>query len=141
MKHKRSLRYSAVLLAGIISIGLVACSEKTASNAIQTHKSGDLTITLLNETGDLTQGQNNFILEFKSAASAQPVDVGRVFISSTMSMPGMAPMSAGIELTPTGETGKYHAKGDFAMRGAWRFSIQWEGPAGRGNTVFNQSVR
>ena len=141
MKHKRSLRYSRVLLAGIISAGLVACSKKAASNAIETHKSGDLAITLLNDTGDLTRGQNNFIIEFKSAATGEPVDVGRVFISSTMSMPGMAPMSAGIELTPTGEAGKYRAKGDFAMSGAWRFSIQWEGPAGRGNTVFSQSVR
>jgi len=141
MKSKPSLRYLAVLLAGAASIGLVACGKQGAPSVIETHKAGDLTITLLNDKGDLTQGQNNFIVEFKSATTRQPVDVGRVFISSTMSMPGMAPMSAGIELAPAGKSGKYRAKGDFAMSGSWRFTIQWEGPAGKGNTVFSQSVR
>ena len=140
MRHK-ALHYSAILLAMIVSIGLVACGSKGASNVIETHKSGDLTITLLNDKGDLTQGQNNFIVEFKSASTGQPVDVGRVLISSSMSMPGMAPMSGGIELAPAGQTGRYRAKGDFAMSGAWRFAIQWHGPSGRGSTVFSQSVR
>ncbi len=109
--------------------------------SIQTIKAKDLTITLLSPPGDLKQGKNDFVVEFRSAATHQLVDVGRVTIASIMSMPGMVPMSAGVELTPTGETGRYKAKAAFAESGGWRFSIQWDGPAGRGSTTFNSDVR
>src|SRR5437660_12707201 len=113
MKRTLLLTLLAVLVAGIAAIAFVGSNRKTESKIIETHRAGDLAISLLNDSGDLTQGRNNFIIEFKSASSGQPVDVGRVFSSSTMSMPGMAPLSAGLELTPAGEVGRYRAKSDF----------------------------
>src|SRR6266567_6515990 len=67
---------------------------------LQTQKAKDLTITLLSETGQWTQGKNTFVLEFTSAATRQPVDVGKVTLSTSMPMPGMAPMLAGAMLAP-----------------------------------------
>jgi len=67
---------------------------------------GKLTIALLNKSGELMQGQNEFVVQFKDD-QGQPADVGDVQIGSSMSMPSMAPMSGDSELTPTGQTGIY----------------------------------
>jgi hypothetical protein len=105
-----------------------------------TRTAGKLTIVLLTKTGELTQGQNEFVLQFKDD-QGQPADVGDVQLGSNMSMPGMAPMSGNAELTPTGQTGVYKVTSNFAMSGAWHFTLSWSGPYGQGHTTFNNNVR
>lgn len=101
---------------------------------------GKLTVVLLNKTGELTQGQNEFVVEFKDD-QGQPVDVGDVQIGSSMSMPGMTPMSGDSGVTETKQTGIYKVTSNFAMSGAWHFTLSWDGPAGQGHTTFNSNVR
>jgi YtkA-like protein len=101
---------------------------------------GKLTIVLLNKSGELMQGQNEFVVQFKDD-QGQPADVGDVQIGSSMSMPSMAPMSGDSELTRTGQTGIYKVTSNFAMSGAWHFTLSWNGPYGQGHTTFNSNVR
>ena len=101
---------------------------------------GKLTIVLLNKSGELMQGQNEFVVQFKDD-QGQPADVGAVQIGSSMSMPSMAPMSGDSELTSTGQTGIYKVTSNFAMSGAWHFTLSWNGPFGQGHTTFNSDVR
>jgi len=101
---------------------------------------GKLTIVLLNKSGELMQGQNEFVVQFKDD-QGQPADVGDVQIGSSMSMPSMAPMSGDSELTPTGQAGIYKVTSNFAMSGAWHFTLSWNGPYGQGHTTFNSDVR
>jgi len=101
---------------------------------------GKLNVVLLNKTGELTQGQNDFVVEFNDA-QGQPVDVGDVQIGSSMSMPGMAPMSGDSGVTQTKQAGIYKVTSNFAMSGAWHFTLSWDGPAGQGHTTFNSNVR
>jgi hypothetical protein len=101
---------------------------------------GKLTVVLLNKTGELTQGQNEFVVEFKDD-QGQPVDVGDVQIGTNMSMPGMAPMSGDSGVTQTKQPGIYKVTSNFAMSGAWHFTLSWDGPAGQGHTAFNSDVR
>ena len=101
---------------------------------------GKLTIVLLNKSGELMQGQNEFVVQFKDD-QGQPADVGDVQIGSSMSMPSMAPMSGDSELTPTGQAGIYKVTSNFAMSGAWHFTLSWNGPYGQGHTTFNSNVR
>ena len=107
---------------------------------IETRTVGSITIVLLNSTGELKQGQNEFVVQFRDP-QGQPIDVGDVQLGSSMTMPSMAPMSGGSEITPTGQTGTYRVKSNFAMSGAWHFTIAWNGPNGQGNTAFNSNVR
>ncbi len=130
-----------MVLVAIAAVGFIGCKKTSASKVIETHRAGDIEITFLNDTGTLSQGNDDFMIEFKSASNGRLVDAGRVVLTSTMPMAGMAPMSADIKLTPTGETGRYHAKGNFPMSGTWRFSIQQDGPAGRTTTTFSESVQ
>ena len=132
-----------ILTTCLCLVLLSACNSvpPTAAKEIQTERTKDLTISLMSEKGELAMGKNQFIVAFRSAASNEPVEVGSVTVSSAMAMPGMAPMTAPIELEPAGAKGQYTAKGDFAMSGAWKFEVRWDGPAGKGSASFNTNVR
>lgn len=105
-----------------------------------TRNVGKLTIVLLNKSGELTQGQNEFVVQFKDDQGL-PADVGDVQFGSSMSMPSMAPMSGDAEIIPTSQTGIYRVTSNFAMSGAWHFTLSWNGPYGHGQTSFNNNVR
>jgi YtkA-like len=126
-----------VLLTGL-ALGTVWGADL---KVIQTQKAKDMTITLLNESGQWKQGKNTFVLEFTSAATKQPVDVGKVTLNTSMAMPGMAPMLAGATLSPDQGPGRYLGTIDFPDRGARQVTVVWEGPAGKGSTQFSVPVR
>ena len=134
--------FHAIVLTFIFAIA--GCSgDKVNLSALKpaTSKSaGKLTIVLLNKSGELMQGQNEFVVQFKDD-QGQPADVGDVQIGSSMSMPSMAPMSGDAEITATGQTGIYKVTSNFAMSGAWHFTVSWNGPYGQGHTTFNSNVR
>jgi len=109
--------------------------------AMQTHKTKDVVITLHSEAGQWTQGKNVFVLEFTSAANAQPIEVGKVSLSTSMPMPGMAPMLAGATLSPEQTPGRYLGTISFPDRGARQVTVTWDGPAGKGSTRFSVPVR
>jgi hypothetical protein len=126
-----------VLLA-VLSLGIAWGADL---KVIQTQKAKDMTITLLSESGQWTQGKNTFALEFTAAATKQPVDVGKVTLSTSMPMPGMAPMLAGATLTPDKTPGRYLGTISFPDSGARRVAVAWDGPAGKGSTQFSVPVR
>lgn len=141
MKKLRIYIGFGILAFGALLLGACKSSVVAETKEIQSQRAQDLVIALLNEKGELTMGQNRFVVAFRSASNSQPADAGTVTLGSSMAMPGMAPMTAPIELEPAGTTGQYVAKGTFAMSGAWKFEIRWDGPAGRGTTSFNANVR
>ena len=132
----------AILLTFILAVA--GCSgDKVNLSALKpaaTRTVGKLTIVLLNKSGELMQGQNEFVVQFKDD-QGQSADVGDVQIGSSMSMPSMAPMSGDSELTPASQTGIYKVTANFAMSGAWHFTLSWNGPYGQGHTTFNSNVR
>jgi hypothetical protein len=135
------------LLTGIIFSTLLVTGTRLEGawggelQTIQTHKTKDVVITLRSEAGQWTPGKNTFVLEFTSAANAQPVDVGKVSLSTSMPMPGMAPMLAGATLSPEQTPGRYLGTISFPDRGARQVTISWNGPAGKGSTRFSVPVR
>lgn len=137
----------AAAALSVVSIVTIACGSKPtaetsapAGKDITTQKAGDMVVALQNDAGELVQGQNKFVLAFRSG-NGELMDVGKVTVGSSMAMPGMAPMVAPIELQPAGKTGAYALTGDFGMSGAWKFDVRWDGPMGQGSTSFNTNVR
>ena len=102
-------------------------------------RSGTLTIALLSPTGTLHQGRNTYTVEFRSANGAL-IDVGSVHTGANMAMPGMV-MSGSAEVSRTTMPGRYQATAEFGMAGAWKMSLEWDGPAGRGSVDFEGPVR
>jgi YtkA-like protein len=106
---------------------------------IKSQKTKDVTVTLLNESGQWKPGRNTFVLEFASAEK-KPVDVGKVALSTSMAMPGMAPMIAGASVEPEGP-GRYRGTISFPDAGDRHVTVSWDGPAGKGSTRFTVPVR
>jgi hypothetical protein len=134
----------AIFVTLSIAAVLVGCNNSkndvSKLRMVDTHAVGDINLMFMNDTGELKQGQNDFVLQFQNQ-QGQPVDVGAVQLGSSMAMPGMAPMSGESEATPAGQTGAYRVKSSFGMSGAWHFTIEWNGPRGQGKTTFNTNVR
>jgi Cu(I)/Ag(I) efflux system membrane protein CusA/SilA len=107
---------------------------------IETVRSGDLVVTISNAQGELRQGNNRAVIEFRSSATNERVDVGNVRLDASMSMPGMV-MSGAITITPAAQPGLYEATAEFGMVGSWRMTLEWDGPAGRGSAAFEGNVR
>jgi hypothetical protein len=138
---KKVLVIFAALAAAISLVGCKSSNlDVSKLKPVETHKVGDINVVLMNDTGELKQGQNDFVVQFQNQ-QGMPVDVGEVQLGSSMSMPSMAPMSGGSQITPAGQTGTYHVKSNFAMSGAWHFTVDWNGPQGQGKTAFNSNVR
>jgi Cu(I)/Ag(I) efflux system membrane protein CusA/SilA len=115
-------------------------ANDTTRAVLETVRSGDLVVTLSNPEGQLRIGSNRFRIDFRSAATREPVEVGTVKLGASMTMPGMA-MNSPITIAPTGAPGVYEATGDFGMSGSWRMTIEWNGPAGRGSAAFEGNVQ
>jgi hypothetical protein len=127
----------AILLSGSFGNSIWGAELKV----IQTRKTKDVVMTLLSESGQWTQGKNSLVLEFTLATTQQPLDVGKVTLSTTMSMPGMAPMVADATLSPDKVPGRYLGTITFPDSGTRQVSITWEGPAGKGSTRLSIPVR
>jgi len=128
------------LALGVLAIVEVLPATAADMKPIHTEKTKDVTVTLQNESGQWKEGKNGFVLEFTSAQEQKPVDVGKVSMSTSMTMPGMAPMLAGATLTPDGP-GRYRGTIEFPDRGARQVTVSWDGPAGKGSTKFSVPVR
>ena len=137
---KRIMR--GIVLTGMLLTGLLlGVSQAAEMKVIHTQKAKDIAVTLLSESGQWKQGKNSFVLEFSSADTKQPVDVGKVTLSTSMPMPGMAPMLAGATLTSDKTPGRYLGTISFPDRGARQVTVAWDGPAGKGSTQFSVPVR
>jgi hypothetical protein len=133
---------TGIVVTGVLLTGLLlGIGQGAEMKVIQTHKAKGIVVTLLSESGQWTQGKNTFVLAFTSAETKQPMDVGKVTLSTSMPMPGMAPMLAGATLTPDKTPGGYLGTISFPDRGARQVTVAWDGPAGKGSTQFSVSVR
>ena len=135
-------RFIAGLTTGMLLLaGALTGVAWSADKVIQTQKAKDIVITLKSETGQWKPGKNSFALEFTSARDQQSVDAGKVSLSTSMTMTGMAPMIAGATLTPDKAPGRYLGTIEFPDAGTRQVTVRWEGPGGNGSTKFSVPVR
>ena len=137
----KRLRISVVIGLLLVTGGLLGPAWGAELKVIQTQKTKDVVMTLLSESGQWTQGKNSFVLAFTSANTQEPVDVGKVTLSTSMPMPGMSPMIAGATLAPDNAPGRYQGTISFPDSGARQVTVTWDGPAGKGSTRFSVPVR
>ena len=129
------------LLTGLVLAVGVAAGAGAEDKTIATQKTKDVVIAMKNEAGQWKQGPNTFVVEFTSAKDKQLLDAGKVTLSASMTMPGMAPMLAGATLEHDKVPGRYVGKIQFPDSGSRQVTVTWDGPAGKGSTRFNVPVR
>src|SRR5262245_26499510 len=114
-----------------------ACNKQPNTLAqIQQIRSGDYTITLLNDTGAVKQHSNKLTLEIRNAASNELANVNNVQIQSSMRMPGMGPMFGNISSIRQVSPGRCEFDADFSMAGQWSFLVTFD-PNGRAQFSVN----
>jgi hypothetical protein len=123
------------LLVATISATTVGAADL---KVIKTQKSKDVSVSLLSESGRWAPGTNAFVLEL--ARDGKPLEAARVTLSTSMAMPGMAPMVAGASLQPDGP-GRYRGSISFPDSGERQVTVAWDGPAGKGSARFPVPVR
>jgi hypothetical protein len=135
-------------LALIVVLMIAACGSKTesglkvpAGKTIKTVPVGNLTATLSNNSGQLKQGNQEFMVTFTDS-SGKPVDVGAVSLSFHMAQMGtMAAMNDQTTFTTTETPGVYRGRASVEMAGEWQAQLAYEGPAGSGKTTFTVTVQ
>jgi YtkA-like len=127
-----------VLIAMAVVTVLAGPAVAAELKTIKTQKAGEVTVSLLSDSGQWTQGKNEFVLSF--TRDGKPVDVDKTTLNTSMPMPGMAPMVAGSTLQPDGP-GRYRGRITFPDRGERQVTVTWEGLAGKGSTRFSVPVR
>ena len=129
-----------VILTAICSFLLVlaACgrsgdpSNNPSSNEkfIKSTKSGDITISLSNSSGEMRSGENDVMLSFTNA-SGKPIDMPAASLKFHMpAMGSMAEMNDVATLTTTGTPGKFRAVVNPEVPGTWEAMISFQGPRG-----------
>ena len=129
-------------LIAVIACAGTACTRNSTAELreLQRVQSEGLDVVLLSERDRLRFGKDSFVIEFRSVANGNLVDVGNVSGSATMSMAG-TPMLGGLAMSRTDVAGRYAATSDLTMTGTWRVTVQWDGPAGKGSASFSSDVQ
>jgi hypothetical protein len=128
----------SVLVALVVGTVVVTAVAAADLKVIKTHKAKDVTVNLLSESGRWAPGTNAFVVELTK--DGKPFDAGKVTLSTSMAMPGMAPMVAGAGLQPDGP-GRYRGTISFPDGGERQVTVAWDGPGGKGSTRFPVPVR
>lgn len=125
MRKKVILAAVAVVVFGLVLTACGGDGDTSNLKQIEQQRAGEYVVTVLNETGQLKQGPNKFVLEFRKASDNKLTDVGNVQLNALMPMPGMSPMSGGASATPSGTPGRYNIESDFQMVGTWNFTVKF----------------
>ncbi len=136
---RAAITVSLVLVLTAISLAACRSGQPTSPlKTLQRAHSGALDVALLSRD-TLRRDDGAFVLEFKDS-TGQLVDVGTVTVNAAMTMPGMAPMFGASTVKPTATKGRYDVTSELSMAGTWRFTVGWDGPAGRGSTSMSSNV-
>jgi len=143
-------RRSGLLISGVLLLvaalawwGTRAAEDASpaAGRVVHEDVAGDVTVRLVADGAHegLSRGRTRFAVEFRATGTGAAVDARDVRVAASMTMPGMV-MTAPVSLEAVG-TGRYRATADFSMSGAWRFRVEWTGPAGAQSISFDGAVR
>jgi len=137
-----------IIVSTLIATGLIyaasfvwnkASARKITSPPFATQTVNDLTLQLSSPGGQLKNGDNDMLIEFRDSGG-QLVDVGAVKFEANMNMPGMQ-MHEGATVQRTGTAGQYRAKIKVGMAGDWNAKLSYEGPHGHGETTIALGVK
>ena len=135
------LRTMSLIAVVVVVAGWLGVAGAADLKVVKSQKAKDVSISILSESGQWKLGKNEFVVAFASTKDSSPVDVGKVTLTTSMAMPGMAPMVAGAAVAPDATPGRYRGTISFPDRGDRQVTVSWDGAAGKGSTKFTVPVR
>jgi hypothetical protein len=143
MRKRTLITVVAISIGALIAGGCGGGKSDSSSNekVIKSTSTGDLTVTLSSDTGQLKGGENDLTLSFADT-SGKTVDVGAVSLKFHMpAMGSMAEMNDQATLTTTATPGKYHAKVNIEVSGTWEAMVSYQGPKGTGQVTMTVNAQ
>jgi hypothetical protein len=146
--HRVRHHLPRIVATSLIAIGLIygatfvwhkASARKITSPPLATQTVNDLTVQLSSPGGQLKNGDNDMLIEFRDSGG-QLVDVGTVKFEANMNMPGMQ-MHETAKIQSAGTPGRYRAKIKVGMAGDWAGKLSYDGPRRRGETTVTLSAK
>ena len=134
------LRTMSLIAVVVVLADWLGVAGAADLKVVKSQKAKDVSVSILSESGQWKTGKNEFVVAFTTKDST-PVDVGKVTLTTSMAMPGMAPMVAGATVEPDATPGRYRGTISFPDRGDRQVTVNWDGPAGKGSTKFTVPVR
>lgn len=140
MKLRELISIICALALALISVGC-GTTASLGETPIKSVKSGDLTVTLASQNGEIRNGENDLLLSFTDQAG-NTVDVGAASLTFHMpAMGSMGEMNNSGTLTTTEVAGKYRARVDIEMAGSWEAVVLYQGPHGEGQARMSVNVK
>lgn len=118
----KTILRTAVFLTFLVIFG--ACSNRKLKT-VTTQPVNNYNVVISSNSGSVKKGQGKFYIEFRDKRDDQLVDVGKIEIQATMSMPGM-PMINDAEVKATNKPGRYSVKYDLSMIGTWTLNVKFD---------------
>ena len=146
--HRVRHHLPRIIATTLIAIGLIYgasfawhkfASRNMTGTPFATQTVNDLTVQLSSPGGQLKNGDNDMLIEFRDSGG-QLVDVGTVKFEANMNMTGMQ-MHEGANIQSAGTPGQYRAKIRVGMAGDWNAKLSYDGPHGRGETTTTLSAK
>lgn len=136
---------STILLLSLGLLMLSGCGKPAVEGPtgvqIVAAPGNGLTASLSNSKGYLSEGPNEFTLDFRNA-QGEPVEVGAITLYFDMPAMGSMPyMRNDATLTTTTTPGIYRGAVTLEMKGTWRSKLSYQGPAGSGELEFTVNAK
>jgi hypothetical protein len=125
-------------------IAVTAASPAAAWGELQvirTYNVRDIVLTVLNETGAWTTGQNTFVLEFASATRKRLISVAGPTMSATFPAGGSRDLRSSAHLVPGSAEGRYVGTITLPRAGEWTVAVAWSGAVSTGSATFSIPVQ
>jgi hypothetical protein len=132
---------SAIILGSLIAAACGGAGTSGSEEVIKSTKIDGLTVSLLSDSGELKNGENDLVLSFTDA-SGNPVEINAASLNFHMPAMGSMPeMNGGATLTTTDMPGRFRAKTSIEMAGTWEAQIRYQGPNATGQTSMTVNAK
>jgi hypothetical protein len=108
---------------------------------IRTYNVRDIVLTVLNETGEWTTGQNKFVLEFASATRKRLIPVVGPTMNATFPVGGNGDLRSSAHLAPVSAEGLYVGTITLPRAGERTVAVAWSGAVSTGSATFSIPVQ
>ena len=129
------------LSAFLVVLALLSqsCNRPPAElKQIQQQRSGDYTVTLLNDTGMLKQRSDHLRVEIRNASTNELLNVDNLKVQASMIMAGMGPMFGTLSSPKQTAPGQYDLDAEFGMAGQWNLVVTFDP---NGHVQFSQRAQ
>jgi YtkA-like len=128
----------SAFLVALVLLSQSCNRQPTELKPIQQQRSGEYTVTLLNDTGMLKLRSDLLRVEIRNASTNELSNVDNLKVQASMIMAGMGPMFGTLSSPKQTAPGQYDLDAEFGMAGQWNLVVTFDP---NGHVQFSQRAQ